>query len=130
MPYTINYSDDSIDPITINDNTIDSTTSLNLPGKGYRNYGETIAENFLHLLENFSDHDVPRNPIVGQLWYDKDNQELKLCNDDTTAGSEVFKQIVISENLQKGKIEINAGSNSFPEFNMVNEETFSTPNKH
>lgn len=49
-------------------NTVD--TSLSLVGRGYPNYGQKIAENFLHLLENFSSPTPPPGlPTKGQLWY-------------------------------------------------------------
>ena len=48
-------------------NTVD--TSLSLVGRGYPNYGQKIAENFLHLLENFANTTAPINPTEGQLWY-------------------------------------------------------------
>jgi hypothetical protein len=41
-------------------------------------YGEVIAENFLHLLENFSNTTAPSKPITGQLWYDETNNKLKV----------------------------------------------------
>jgi hypothetical protein len=62
-------------------NTVD--TSLNLVGSGYPNYGLKIAENFLHLLENFSSSFPPSNPIEGQIWYDTTdpfNKVLRVMN--------------------------------------------------
>jgi len=56
--------------ITVDDKTINIETSLGLPGKDQQGYGETVNENFLHLLENFANNDSPRNPVEGQLWYD------------------------------------------------------------
>lgn len=75
MPYTLHYSDpNKTGTITVPDmppgiNAVD--TSLNLVGRGYPNYGQKFAENFLHLLENFaSPFPGPVQPIEGQLWYD------------------------------------------------------------
>lgn len=83
MPYTLNFSDPTkSDTIYVPDmppgiNTVD--TSLNLVGKGYPNYGEKTAENFLHLLENFSSpYPGPNNPIEGQLWYDTTDPNHKV----------------------------------------------------
>jgi hypothetical protein len=45
------------------------STSLKLVGRGYANYGQAFAENFLHLLENFASPSQPANPTEGQLWY-------------------------------------------------------------
>lgn len=74
MPYNLRFSDQSkIETVYVPDmppgvNTID--TSLTFAGKGYPNYVEKIAQNFLNLLENFAGPIPPINPIEGQLWYD------------------------------------------------------------
>tara|TARA_B110000503_G_scaffold129783_1_gene202384 strand:- start:17298 stop:19337 length:2040 start_codon:yes stop_codon:yes gene_type:complete len=71
MPYTIPYSDEANNgTITVVDNTINNETSLKFPGKNSTAYGTIIAENFLHLLENFASSTEPVRPSEGQLWYD------------------------------------------------------------
>tara|TARA_B100000886_G_C20424966_1_gene493486 strand:+ start:664 stop:2754 length:2091 start_codon:yes stop_codon:yes gene_type:complete len=70
MAYSINYSDSNKGTISIEDSTINQTTSLDIPGRNTTSYGSVIAESFLKLLENFSNSSAPRNPIQGQLWYD------------------------------------------------------------
>ena len=71
MPYTIKHTDEPANgSITVEDRTIDETTSLGFPGKNVTAYGTVIGENFLHLLENFAAPNAPRNPVAGQLWYD------------------------------------------------------------
>jgi len=57
-------------PITVADGTIDNTTSLQFVGKNYAGYGQIIANDFLHLLENFANDTSPTNPVQGQLWFD------------------------------------------------------------
>jgi len=80
MPYTIAYTDEANNgTITVVDQTIDQTTTLKLPGKNTTAYGTAIAENFLHLLENFASATEPPRPTEGQLWY------------DTTPGAEQLK---------------------------------------
>jgi microcystin-dependent protein len=70
MPYTINYTDSTTkDPIVVNDSVTNVETSLSFPGRNQRGYGTSIAENFLHLLENFASSSSPQNPVEGQLWY-------------------------------------------------------------
>lgn len=83
MPYTLKFSDPSKSSTVIvpdmppGINTVD--TSLNLVGRGYPNYGEKTAENFLHLLENFAGpFPGPNNPIEGQLWYDTTDPNHKV----------------------------------------------------
>ena len=56
--------------ITVKDQTRDTSTSLTFVGKNYAGYAQDIAENFLHLLENFAKNIAPSNPVEGQLWYD------------------------------------------------------------
>jgi hypothetical protein len=57
-------------------NTTD--TDLSLLGRGYPNYGQKTAQNFLHLLENFASGTPPANAIQGELWYDNFNNKLKV----------------------------------------------------
>jgi hypothetical protein len=64
--------------VSVTDGTIDTTTDLRLVGKNYAGYGEVQNENFLHLLENFSNTTPPPRAIVGQLWYDSVNKKIKL----------------------------------------------------
>ena len=72
--------------ITVNDNQLDQTSySLTLLGKNVTNYGERIAENTIRQLENFSSPNQP-NPtvkLVGQLWYDKTGEHLRVYTGDS-----------------------------------------------
>jgi len=71
MSYNIDYSDvPNNGSITVADQTLNTETSLTFVGKNYTGYSQYIAENFLHLLENFAKSTEPTNPIQGQLWYD------------------------------------------------------------
>lgn len=71
MAYEINYTDSvNKGTITIEDNTINTDTSLQFPGRGTTSYGQAVNENFLHLLENFANSSAPSAPAEGQLWYD------------------------------------------------------------
>lgn len=71
MAYTISFTDEANKgTITVEDNTINRQTSLDIPGRYTTAYGATVAENFLHLLENFAATTEPSQPIEGQLWYD------------------------------------------------------------
>lgn len=86
MAYTIRFSDFvNKGSIVIEDNTINQETSLNLPGRNTTAYGSSIAENFLHLLENFANSTQPLNPVEGQLWYDNTPgvDQLKLWDGTT-----------------------------------------------
>ena len=83
MPYQIKYTDYANKAfITIEDGIINTDTSLQIPGKSTTAYGSAIAENFLHLLENFASATAPGNPVEGQLWYDSTGgaEQLKVYN--------------------------------------------------
>ena len=55
MPYEILFTDyvNKLG-IVVEDGTINQETSLKIPGRNSTAYGTVIAENFLHLLENFA----------------------------------------------------------------------------
>ena len=79
--YTVKYTDENNKtPLKINDSTVNTDTPLAIPGRNQRGYAITIAENFLHLLENFAYNSAPDNPVEGQLWYDTTNavEDLKV----------------------------------------------------
>lgn len=65
--------------VTVADGSVDiNYTSLNLIGKNFAGYGQLMAENWVHLLENFSNATEPNNPLVGQLWYDSNGKVMKV----------------------------------------------------
>jgi len=71
MAYTISYTDSANKgTIVVEDLTLNTETSLSIPGRNTTAYGSAIATNFLHLLENFAFNTQPNNGIEGQLWYD------------------------------------------------------------
>ena len=72
MAYTVNKTNNSASPnqYIVQDGVVNTQTDLSFIGKGYEGYGELIAENFLHLLENFANSSEPSKPIQGQLYYD------------------------------------------------------------
>ena len=77
MAYTIQFTDSSNkDPIIVEDGTINNETSLGFPGKNSIGFGQVIAEDFLHLLENFASPTEPSRPVEGQLWYNNDTNQL------------------------------------------------------
>lgn len=98
MPYIVNFTDkDNKLPITVYDNTSSTDTSLVFPGRNVTGYGQTIAENFLAILENFAKSSPPVNPVEGQLWYDSTEAVSSLqIFDGTTwkAASQIQKSSV------------------------------------
>lgn len=55
-------------------------TSLTLIGKNYAGYGIFLNENYVRLLENFSNGVPPTAALTGQLWYDNTQSVLKVYN--------------------------------------------------
>jgi len=80
MPYTVNKTNATESPnqYTVQDSVVNTQTDISFVGKGYAGYGEVIAENFLHLLENFSSTTEPTKPIKGQLWFDSSTSKLNV----------------------------------------------------
>jgi hypothetical protein len=70
--------------VSVEDGTIDTTTDLRFVGKNYAGYGEVQNENFLHLLESFSNPTAPPKAITGQIWYDSSTTNRKLKYYDGT----------------------------------------------
>lgn len=79
MAYEIKYTDfTNKGSIVVEDQSINQDTTLDFPGKRSTAYGQAIAENFLHLLENFASANAPLRPVEGQMWYDTSAGENQL----------------------------------------------------
>jgi hypothetical protein len=107
MSYRLNKTNGEL-IVELADGEIDNAnTDLTLVGRNYRGFGEAFNENFIKLLENFSSSNSPDNPLLGQLWYDSNQQRLKVYNgiEFRTAGA----PIVSSEQpvMVKGDLWIN-----------------------
>jgi len=112
MAYTVNKSNSSASPnqYTVQDGVVNTQTDLSFIGKGYAGYGELIAENFLHLLENFSAPTEPSKPIQGQLYYDSTNNRLKVYTGTLfiPAGGNVPYQSTQPTGIQQGDLWIDS----------------------
>jgi hypothetical protein len=82
MPYILNKTNGNV-LTTVNDATVDLTTNLTFVGRNYSGYGEIFNENFLKLLENFSntESNAPSKPIQGQLWFNSTTKQLNVSYD-------------------------------------------------
>ena len=112
MAYTVNKTNSSASPnqYTVQDGVVNTQTDLRLIGKGYAGYGELIGENFLHLLENFSNSSAPSKPIAGQLWWDSSANKLKVYNGSSfqTAGGSAPYQSTAPSGLAQGDLWIDS----------------------
>jgi hypothetical protein len=75
MAYILTYS---LGTIVVTDTTLNTQTSLSIPGLNYEGYGSPVDQNFVLLLENFAAPNPPANPIPGQTWYNTATGELNL----------------------------------------------------
>jgi len=117
MAYTVNKT--SSGSYTVQDGVVNTQTDLSLIGKGYAGYGEKIAENFLHLLENFSSATAPTKPVTGQLWYDSTNSLLKVYSGSAfvPAGGNVPYQTSAPTTLSQGDLWIDSDTDQIYFYN-------------
>jgi hypothetical protein len=79
MAYNITLTDGTTFA-TIADGTVNTASSVTLVGKNYAGYGQFLDENFIQMLENFSNTTAPTDPLTGQIWWDSGNFLLKVYN--------------------------------------------------
>jgi len=114
MSYSIFYSDPAkySYPIVVQDEVQYNgvgTGGLTLVGRNFPTYGQSIAENFIHLLENSSNTFPPVNPIEGQLWFDSGTKKLRI-NDGAASNANwkpingLFQQETEPTNVSAGDI--------------------------
>lgn len=80
----IEHTDKSKNNLIVQYRTHNVETSLALPGEKMVEWGEDINTNFLRLLEHFADIAPPSNALPGQLWYDSNNEVLKVKTPSNT----------------------------------------------
>lgn len=77
MPYILKKTNGST-LTTVQDASIDNSTSLVFVGRNYSGYGQPIEENFVKLLENFANTTAPAKPVQGQLWFNNTPSSKRL----------------------------------------------------
>lgn len=79
MTYILDWSSNTKQKIVIPDREYDSdSTSLVLCGRHTPNFGESLLENILHLLENFASVEEPKSPTDGQIWFNAGSKKLQV----------------------------------------------------
>jgi hypothetical protein len=86
MPYIIRNTLGEVVTV-VSDGSLDQTTGIYLVGRSYVGYGEYISENFIRMMENFSNTRPPKNPLEGQIWYDLSSKLLKVWKKTSGIGS-------------------------------------------
>jgi hypothetical protein len=77
MSYTVKNTQGKLVSV-VEDGTLNNDTSLTLVGIGRNDYSETIAEDFVRLMENFCSIYEPVNPVQGQLYFDNNTDINRL----------------------------------------------------
>lgn len=80
MPYIL-YKTNGNTLVTVDDGSVDNSTSLTFVGRNYSGYGQVQNENFAYLLENFANTSAPIKPVQGQLWFNATTgkQNMNFC---------------------------------------------------
>ena len=108
MNYRLNKTDGSLLVDSV-DGQLDTTSrDLTLIGRNYSGFGEVLNENFIQLLENFSNTSAPINPIRGQLWFDTAENRLKVYNGSSFTSSGGTTVAETQPNMVAGDLWINS----------------------
>jgi microcystin-dependent protein len=111
MSYTIRSTDGTKTFIVEDGDKDQNQLSITLIGKKASGYAEYVSENFLHLLENYSNIVPPNNPTEGQLWFDISDQFNKKLKVNNGIGwkpvNGVYQQEEQPSNADKGDIWVN-----------------------
>ena len=105
-PYTTNGPATPVLTAPLDTNAVTANTSLILLGKGMNDYGDIIASDFVHMLENFAGPTAPVYPLQGQLWYKNDTGELFIYDSGTftTQNVVINNKLVTDLNVNNNRI--------------------------
>jgi hypothetical protein len=95
MSYIIYSSDGSLLTTVPTGKINTGSTSISLVGRDVLNYGRHINQDLVYMLSNFAKNTAPKNPIVGQLWFDSHAGKLKVYK--STATTTTFVTIGVAE---------------------------------
>jgi hypothetical protein len=109
MSYTINKYNGTV-LATIEDGTLNTSTSLSLPGRNYAGYGEKLNENLVFLMENFAGTTTPTNSVSGQLWYNSSTGLLNVYNGSAYTGIATTAQLATNVSTINSQIQANVNT--------------------
>ena len=117
MAYVINRYNESVLTV-VEDYAIDETLDIRLVGRHYIDYGEVQNENFVFLLENFSNPEPPERAISGQLWFDSYKNKLNVFDGDqfTSVGKPIISSYQPTE-IDQGELWWNSASEQLHIYN-------------
>lgn len=150
--YTLTFSDTTKSPIQVIGTNAGTginnyDTSLDLVGPGYIQYGQSIVQNFVKLLENFAGPNPPQHSIEGQLWYDTsdpDRNVLRVNNgnqssDRWPSANGIYQQstdptLGYSQSISDGDVWVDTSNNQLKirngtEWTIVGPQTSISGNK-
>lgn len=67
---------------SLGEGVLDNRLGISLLGQNFHNYGQLIADNFLHLLEHQASDAQPANPVAGQIWWNTATHVLSFFDGD------------------------------------------------
>jgi len=82
MGIVLTKTDDHASIVDVPNKTVKELAGIKLVGKGAANLVQTNNENLLKILQNFAGNNPPDEPMPGQLWYDTNEQTVKLYHGD------------------------------------------------
>lgn len=82
VAYTITKTDGST-LVTVPDTERNDDYGVTLIGRNYSGYGVFLNDNFVALMENFSNDTAPGTPLDGQLWWKNDENTLRVWQGST-----------------------------------------------
>ena len=111
MAYQLNKTDGTLLTEIIDGQIDTASTNLTFIGKNYKGWGESFNENFIKLLETFSNSTPPSKPIKGMLWYDSSTGRLKVYDGTTFRSTDSSILAATQPTLVDGDIWLNDKDN-------------------
>jgi hypothetical protein len=100
VAYIITHTDGRVYG-SIADGVVDDKLGISLIGQSFHNYGQLLANNFLHLLEHQSSPQQPTDPVAGQIWWNSethvlsffDGNKFKPCSSSAVSNNPPIKPL-------------------------------------